>query len=68
MTTFAILLTLYYLMLTYKNPDFKLSTKVQADGRVVIVGIDQYDYECFQLYLNSAEVCQGEDSAINTDN
>ena len=47
MITFAILLTLYYLMLTYKNPDFKLSTKVQADGRVVIVGIDQYDHEVF---------------------
>ena len=47
MVIFAILLTLYYLMLTYKNPDFKLSTKVQADGRVVIVGIDQYDYEVF---------------------
>ena len=37
---FSIILTLYYFMLTYKNPDFKLSTKVQADGLVVIVGID----------------------------
>ena len=40
MIAFAILLTLYYAMLTYKNPDFKLSTKVQADGHVVVVGID----------------------------
>ena len=35
--------------------DFTLTTKVQVDGDVLIVGLDDYGRELFKLYMNEGE-------------
>jgi len=42
--------------------DFTLTTKVQVDGDVLIVGIDDYGRELFKLYMNDGE--QADESAL----
>ena len=48
----ALMLFLCFLMVTQLAFDFTLSTKVQADGQVLIVGLSRRGRELFKLYID----------------
>ena len=48
-------LSVYFVALIGVTPDFSLTTKVQADGNVLIVAIDSKGNEVFKLYLKECE-------------
>ena len=50
-----VLLYFLYFRVSMISVDFTLTTKVQVDGDVLIVGLDDYGRELFKLYMNDGE-------------
>lgn len=50
-----VLLYFLYFRVSMISVDFTLTTKVQVDGDVLIVGLDDYGRELFKLYMNEGE-------------
>lgn len=46
---------LFLVVLTKTNLEYTLSTKITAEGDVLVVGISEHGTEVFKLYMNQGE-------------